>query len=157
MTNTKLEPKSLLEIVWWITTTVIVAGVMFPIWKDFPQFPFQITNILFVIAFVTFTRYAFLLQHTFLVDKQRLKIGFIALTGLTVLYFINYINDFSQYVDQNDVQKIMKNVAYEKRDNLMSYIKHEMLFFGIGSIIAAIVLSGRLAISVWRWHNFKKA
>jgi hypothetical protein len=91
------------------------------------------------------------------VDKQRLKIGFIALTGLTILYFINYINDFSQYVDQNDVQKIMKNVAYEKRDHLMSYIKHEMLFFGIGSIIAAVVLSGRLAISVWRWHNFKKA
>ncbi|MEN9612865.1 MAG: hypothetical protein RLZZ628_3679 [Bacteroidota bacterium] len=157
MTNTKLEPKSLLEIVWWVTTTVIVAGVMFPIWKDFPQFPFQITNILFVIAFVTFTRYAFLLKHTFLIDKQRLKIGFVALTGLTVLYFVNYINDFSQYIDQNDVLKIMKNVDAEKRDNLMSYIKNEMLFFGIGSIIAAIVLAGRLAVSVWRWHNYKKA
>ncbi|MEO0042425.1 MAG: hypothetical protein RL329_1873 [Bacteroidota bacterium] len=157
MTNTKLEPKSLLEIVWWITTSVIVAGVMFPIWKDFPHFPFQATNILFIIAFVTFTRYAFLFKYTFLVDKQRFKIGFVALTGLTVLYFVNYINDFSQYVDQNEVAKIMPQVLSENRDSLMAYIKNEMLFFGIGSVIAAIVLAGRLAISVWRWHNYKKA
>ena len=66
-----------LELVWWLVTAVIVAVIMFPIWKDFPEFKFQITNIAFIICFVTFVRYAFFLKHTFLAKFQLFKIVFV--------------------------------------------------------------------------------
>ena len=142
-----IKNKLLFEAIWWCITAVIVATVMFPIWKDFPAFPFKTTNILYVLAFVTFTRFAFFLKYTFLADAVYVKIGFVLLTLALIVWLVFSMQSFQVWREQGDLEKMLPGVSYEKRDAILSYLKSEFVFFSIGSIIAALFLSGRLFFS----------
>ena len=67
--------KLLLEGIWWFITAIIVSLVMYPIWSNFPEFKFNVVNIVNITAFVTFTRYIFLLKYTFIAKMEKVKIG----------------------------------------------------------------------------------
>ena len=146
MTKNKL----LFEIIWWCITAVIVAVVMLPVWKIFPAFPYQQTNIMYIITFVTFTRYAFFLKYTFLADASYIKIGFILVTMSLILWLIFSMQDFQIWREQGDMDKMLPGVSFEKRESILSYLKSEFVFFAIGSIVAAIFLAGRLFFSFRR-------
>ena len=56
----------LLELTWWLITAVVVWAVLSPIDNAMYWWPFRTWNIIFIVAVVTFLRYIFLLEHTFL-------------------------------------------------------------------------------------------
>ena len=136
-----------------LMTAVVVGVVMYPIWTQFPEFKFQWTNVLYIVAFLTFTRYTFLLRYTFLARAQNVKIGFILLTLMIVLGLTTQIQDFNVWIDAGDPERLMPLVPISKRDGLLSYIKSEFLFFAVGAIVASVFLAGRLMQSVWRTRN----
>jgi hypothetical protein len=148
----------LLELVWWITTAVIVVTVMFPIWSVFPDFRFTPINVLYIVAAVTFTRYTFLLKYTFLATWQKVKIAFVLLTLGIVGFLVVNMQDFNVWLDNSDPNILLASVEPPaKREPLLSYIRSEFIFFAVASIVAAVFLSGRLLISVWRLPNRGKA
>ena len=136
-----------------LMTAVVVVVVMYPIWTQFPQFKFQWTNVLYIIAFLTFTRYTFLLRYTFLAKAQNVKIGFILLTLIIILGLVTQIQDFNVWIDAGDPERLMPLVPQPKRDGLLNYIKSEFLFFAVGAVVASAFLAGRLLMSVWRTRN----
>ncbi len=144
-----------LEVVWWIATGLAVAVVMFPIWSAFPPpgFPFSSSNVVFIVAFITFTRYIFLLKYTFLAYRQYVKIAMILVGLMVTLSLIIQLNDFQRLASESIAGDIMKGVSIEKQESVWSYIKTELPLFAIGSIIASIVLPVRLLMSVWRVRN----
>lgn len=146
--------KVLLELVWWVVTAVILTVVMFPIWKNFPDFKFNITNIAYVVCFVTFTRYAFLLKHTFLSEWEKGKIAFVLCVFAIAGILLVQMQDFNVWYDNGDpdsLLKTVKNVA--QRPSLLEYIKTEFILFAVASAISAFALAGRLLVSVWRLRN----
>ena len=66
--------KITLELVWWVITALIVWAVLQPIQKAMYVWPFEFTNVVFVVVLFTLTRYIFLLKHTFINKQQVLKI-----------------------------------------------------------------------------------
>ena len=136
-----------------LMTAVVVVVVMYPIWTQFPEFRFQWTNVLYIIAFLTFTRYTFLLRYTFLATAQNVKIGFILLTLIIILGLVTQIQDFNVWIDAGDPERLMPLVPQSKRDGLLNYIKSEFLFFAVGAVVASAFLAGRLLMSVWRTRN----
>ncbi|MDZ7879297.1 MAG: hypothetical protein U5L45_16565 [Saprospiraceae bacterium] len=132
---------------------IVVGVVMYPIWTQFPEFKFQWTNVVYIVAFLTFTRYTFLLRYTFLARQQNVKIGFILFTLIIILGLVTQIQDFNVWIDAGDPERLMPLVPISKRDGLLSYIKSEFLFFAVGAIVASLFLSGRLMQSVWRTRN----
>ena len=136
-----------------LMTAVVVVVVMYPIWTQFPEFRFQWTNVLYIVAFLTFTRYTFLLRYTFLAKAQNVKIGFILLTLIIILGLVTQIQDFNVWIDAGDPERLMPLVPQSKRDGLLSYIKSEFLFFAVGAVVASAFLAGRLLMSVWRTRN----
>ena len=148
-----IKNKILFEIIWWCATAVVVATVMLPIWRTFPTFPYQQINIIYIAAFITFTRYAFLLKYTFLADANYIKIGFILFTLTIVAWLLFSMQDFQIWREQGDLDKMLPNMSYQKRESILSYLKSEFVFFAIGSIIAALFLAGRLFFSFRRGRN----
>ena len=147
-----------LEIVGWIFTLVILSVVMFPIWKDFSDFRFNLTNCVYVLCFITFTRYTFLLKHTFIAHWEKGKIAFVlcvfALAGILMVQ----MQDFNVWYDNGDPDVLLKTVKKESiRPSLLEYIKTEFILFAVASIIAAFALAARLLVSVWRLRNRGKA
>jgi hypothetical protein len=142
-----------IEAISLLMTAIVVAVVMYPIWTQFPEFSFNWTNIVYILAFLTFTRYTFLLRYTFIATQQNIKIGFILLTLIIILGLVTQIQDFNVWIDAGDPDRLMPNVPQSKRDALLKYIKSEFMFFAVGAIVASVFLSGRLMMSVWRTRN----
>ena len=149
--NKKLQFQ--LELIWWIFTAVVVAVVMFPIWRDFPKFPFQWLNIVYIVVAITCARYTFLLKYTFLARIQWVKMLFILLSLLFVGTCMGPMNDFQRWLAESDPIKIFGSVAENRRDVMAEYVKGEVVFFAIFSMVSIVFLNFRLGVSVWRQHN----
>ncbi|MEM1122593.1 MAG: hypothetical protein AAGJ18_19270 [Bacteroidota bacterium] len=143
-----------LELLWWVITLLVTAGVLFPIYtKVGSSYPFYGSNILFVVVFITFTRLIFLLKHSFLANWEKIKVAMIALTPILLFYIGNEMNYFQTFLDEKGVENFIAQMPIEGQESMRKYITAEMLLFGTGSLIAAIVLPVRLLMSVWRARN----
>ena len=146
-----------LEIIWWLITAIVAIVVLFPIYQSLPDYPFYQPNLIFILAFITFTRYAFLLRFTFLAPRQILKIAIILLMVPVTFLLVQEINLFQVFLDEEGLDALVGSLPFDQRESMAGYIRTEMIFFGTGACIAAVVLALRLILSVWRWHNRGKA
>lgn len=142
-----------MELVWWIFTAVVAFAVLFPILKSVDDYPFLISNILFIVVFITFSRYIFLLKHTFLANRQILKVVIFFLCLPLFSYLVNELTSVRTFLDEQGIDELVKNLPYENHWNFTNYVKTEMYFFGAASLVVTALLPFRLLLSVWRNRN----
>ena len=142
-----------LELLWWLITSLITFVIIYPILNRIGDYPFLIINIIFILVFVTFTRYAFLLKHTFLAHREVLKIIFIILSLPLIFYLFSELYYFQIYLDEKGITTLIGNSITTYDEKLLKFIRSEMLLFGVGSIIIAIVFPFRMILSIWRVRN----
>ncbi len=142
-----------LELIWWLITAIVAAVVLFPIIRKLPDFPFLWSNVAFVVAFITLTRYIFLLRYTFLADRMLLKVTLFFLCIPIAFLLVQEINAFQVYLDENGPDSLVTSLPSAEQNGMMTYIRSEMLLFGVGSVISSIILPIRLLVSIWRRYN----
>ncbi len=146
-----------LELVWWLVTAGVAYLVLYPLLNGFENFIFLRNNLLFIAIFVTYARYIFLLKHTFLAYLQIVKFVLIFASIPLVFYLIELLNEFQIFFDNEGLhgfhQLLKPNMELGERDALLTYLNREIVFFGAGSIITAVLLPIRLLISFWRVYN----
>lgn len=147
-----------LEVIWWVVTLIVVVLVMQPIFTNFGwKYPFLWWNIGFIICFITYTRYAFLLKHTFIAHRTRAKI-FLFFFSVPYLFFgIEAIWKFQEFWDNRDsiglTDMFLQSISEQAERNLYDYIHNETMLFGIGAVLAGVLMAFRLTISFWRERN----
>ena len=149
----KLRLKLLLELIWWVLTVVLIWLVLRPIQKNIYDFPFYIWNIIFIVAFVTFTRIIFLLPYTFIARALWVKVAIVLLTPLIAYYLFGGMSLVRNFIDEEGMLSIMRHLVDEDQERLSGYIRKEILFFGVGSVVASITLAFRMLISIFRMRN----
>ncbi len=142
-----------LEFVWWIITALIVVAVLYPIQDAMYVWPFRGWNIIFIVVLFTFGRYVFLLKHTFLAKRQTLKIVLLLLMFPLTFALVDGLHSFMNYIEENTWDTLTGHLPAAEKASIENYIWSEMLFFGVGSVIAAPVFAGRLMLSIWRTRN----
>lgn len=143
-----------LELYWWIISGIIAVLVVAPIYFNTGTFPFYLSNLLYVVAFITLTRYIFLLRFKWLAKIEWIKIVIVFLCIPIVFFAIQELNLFQTFLDENGVEALVgTDLPLEKRNSLTKYIHSEFLLFAVGSIISGVVLPFRLILSVWRGRN----
>jgi len=129
-------------------------GVLYPIYnKVANNYPFYFANILFIVVFITFTRLIFLLKYSFLADWEKIKIGLITITPILLFFLVNELNYFQTFLDEKGVENFLAQMSIPEQETMRKYITAEMLLFGVGSLIAAVILPIRLLMSIWRVRN----
>jgi len=141
------------ELFWWMFTSVLVCIILLPIYTKVPFYPFYAENIFFIVAFITFTRYIFLLPLTLIAKFKWIKVFIIAVSVILFFVMSTGMSDFRNFVDEKGLQTLVTNLDVQAQSNLINYIKNEMIFFGVGSIIAGVILPFRMLISLWRMKN----
>lgn len=144
---------TLLELVFWIFTALAALVVMLPIITEVEGYPFWFINIIYIVTAITATRYIFLLQHTFLARRQPLKVALVFLCIPFVFYLIQELNHFQTFIGEEGMDALVGSLPYRRRNNMADYIRSEMLFFSVGSIISSVILPFRLLSSYWRTRN----
>jgi hypothetical protein len=143
----------LLELTWWVITAVVVWAVLAPIDKAIFVWPFRTWNIIYIVALITFARYIFVLEHTFLANQQIVKIVLLLLMFPATFLFINGVSDFMSYIEQKTWDPLTGHLPALEKLATERYIWNEMLFFGVGSILSAPVFAVRMMLSIWRTRN----
>lgn len=142
-----------LELLWWLVTFLILAGVLYPIYRSEVTYPFWVSNAAFLVAFITLARYIFLLKHTFLAYWQVGKVIVFALSIPLFIYLFTQMTTFQLYLEEVGLEAIFVNMPMDEQGRMIRYVRNEMLFFGTASIIAALIMPFRMLISFWRTHN----
>ncbi|MEM1323020.1 MAG: hypothetical protein AAGG75_22330 [Bacteroidota bacterium] len=142
-----------LELIWWIFTGLLAFAILFPIINSISSYPFLTINVVFIIVFITSTRYIFLLKHTFVAQQQIIKAIIIVISIPLIFYLVNNINYFQTFLDEEGIDAVIEGLNYEKGQQMAGYIRNEMLLFGVGSLIASVMLPFRMLISIWRTRN----
>ncbi len=142
-----------LELIWWIFTALLVFAILFPIVSKISNYPFLIINAVFIISFVTCSRYIFLLKHTFLAQQQKVKAALVFLSIPLIAYLVSNLYDFQTFLDEDRIAPIISEFEFSEGQWIANYVRNEMLFFGVGSLIAAVLLPFRMIVSIWRTRN----
>jgi len=148
-----LKNKATLEVLWWLFTAVVVVAVIFPIWNNLTTYPFLIPNIVFIVVFITLTRYVFLLKHTVLAKMQGIKVAIVLVSIPIIFMLIERLSGFQNYLDEEGLNKFLPMMNLDEQQTMINYIKSEMLLFGVGSVIIAVIFPFRMVLSVWRNRN----
>lgn len=142
-----------LEALWWVITAVVVIAVLYPVHQAMLTWPFEGWNIIFMVTLITLGRYIFLLQHTFLAKRQAFKAVLIVLLIPATFLLVGGLNEFMSWIEDNTWEPLTGHLPLTPQRRMEAYIWNEMIFFGAGSIIAAVVFAGRLLQSIWLTHN----
>lgn len=148
-----MKQKHYLELIWWIITLLVIVAVLFPIYSSLPTYLFGWLNIIYIVTFITVSRYIFLLQHTFLAHIEYLKVILIFLCLPAIFLLSQELNLFQTYIDKEGVDALVGDLPFGQRNAMISYIRNEMFFFGIGSIVSCVLFPIRLLLSIWRVRN----
>ena len=142
-----------LELTWWVITFIILAGVLFPIYKSEANFPFWVSNSIFVVVTITIARYIFLLKYTFLANLQWLKVIVAILSIPLFIYLLDNFSFFRAIADEIGLEEIFEHLSLNGQTRMANYVRSEMLFFGAASIICSVLFPIRMVISFWRTYN----
>lgn len=146
-----------LEIIFWLVTAIVVFLVMRPIFNVLTSFKFSTQNIVYIIIFVTYTRFLFLLEYTFFAKNPRIKVLLIIASIPLAFYCINHLNSFQTHLDEQGpdvfLQYLKRPLNQQAEQNLLAYIYNEYLFFGVASSIVVLLMPFRMLISLWRTRN----
>lgn len=145
--------KLTLELIWWVVTAIVVWAILRPIREAMYVWPFEVTNVVFVVTLLTLTRYVFLLKHTFINKQQILKIVLMLLMFPLTFYLVERVNEFLVFIEERGWEPLTGHLPPAQQPAIEEYIWGEMLFFGVGSAIAAPVFAGRMMLSIWRTRN----
>lgn len=145
-----------LEFIWLIITLVVTALILAPILYKLPDYQFLWTNVAFIVVMITLARYIFLLRYTFLAKWRNVKVALIFSCIFVAFLLIQEINLFQTFLDENGVEPIVGSLPRAEQGPMLSYIRSEMLLFGVGGVISCIVLPIRLVVSIWRhWNGYE--
>lgn len=149
-----MKNKLLLEIIWWIATVIIVVLFIYPIYNSLgDKYVFYVSNIFFIILFITFTRYIFLLKYTFLADNKKLKVALVFIPIILFFYAIDSLFDFQDYIDRQQHIDMLSHLSPDRAMEISKYIKYQFLFFGTGGMIVIFMFPARMILSIWRGMN----
>lgn len=146
-----------LELLFWVFTGILIVAFAYPIYKTGADFPFYGTLALFIIVFVTITRYIFLIKFTFLAYNKWIKAICIALSAPFIFYLISQLNTFQTFYNEEGLDQFFRFMPLVERIDLQNYIRSIIVFFGTAASIAAIIFPFRLLISIWRNFNTDRA
>lgn len=142
-----------LELMWWFITALVLAAVLLPIYFNIGNFPFYWLNIVVIICFITLARYIFLLKYTFLAHRETLKVIIVFLCIPLVFYIIQELNYFQTFIDEQGVERLVGKRPADAQMQWVYFIQNEILLFGVGAVITAVILPFRLILSIWRGRN----
>jgi uncharacterized membrane protein YcfT len=145
-----------LELLWWLVTAIVAAAILYPIVSSLDNYPFFTSNLVFIVVFITLTRYVFLLKHTILAKAELIKVGIVLVSVPFIFLLIEGLSNFQNYLDEEGLDKFMPLMNLDKQQDMINYIKSEMIFFGVGAIIVAVLFPFRMIISIWKNRNSNK-
>ena len=141
------------ELVWWLLTAIVCLLVYLRVSSGFDTYPYLAENMIFIVTFITFTRWVFLLRVSVISLSRNLMIALIFLAIPLFLYILTQYRSFKMYWDDGELIKMMSAGDYESKMAIANFFKQEMIFFGVAAMLAVFIFPFKLVKAIWKKHN----
>lgn len=149
-----MQSKWVAEIIFWLMAAGISLLVMKPIHDYIGQdYEFYDVNYIFIILFLTFSRYILLLRFTPFSHNAWIKLILLFSCIPLFIYLIDGQYNFHQMLDEKGLEPIVKSQDLDFKWNIAKYTKYQFLFFSTGTIMTLVILPVRMIISIWKVRN----
>lgn len=129
---------------------MVLAGlVLLPLYSTVPQFPFFLSNFIYVVAAITFTRYLFFLHLSWLRDRLLVQAAIIVVVFPLVFYMVQEFNAFITFFDEEGPDILVKTLERDLRRTIDGYMHAEFRFFGVWAVLAAAITPFRFIYNIW--------
>lgn len=151
--------KLFMELIWWMLTALVVWMVTQPLWFNFVKHHFTYELIIFIVVFITYTRYLFLLKYTFLAKLQVIKFLLIFASLPLAFYLLQLFFNYQDFLERQNEGMVefqsyfREGISFNEHYDTLNYLTKVYSFFGLSAIIAVIVSPFRLLVSYWRVYN----
>ncbi|MBK8700626.1 MAG: hypothetical protein IPN29_14285 [Saprospiraceae bacterium] len=144
------------EIVFLAIAIALAVAVMRPIHDYFGHnFDYYVSNYIFIVLFLTYSRYLFLLKYTPFSHNLWIKLIMLFASIPLLLWLVDDTYDFRRILDETGLEPLINSTNLDTKLNIAKYTKYEYLFFSTGAIITLIMLPFRMMVSIWRVKNNK--
>ncbi len=144
------------EILWIAVFSIIAAIIVFPIYQKLPNFPFIIANFVFIFVTLFLIRYILFIKKSIISNKRTLLKAFFFLSIPTVLFLSDQYFTILAFFKELGFEFIPDDFSYLDAKSLGNYVKTEISFFGISSIIAAVIFPFRILSYLWKTSSEKR-
>ena len=69
------------------------------------------------------------------------------------MYLVDSLSMFQGFTDDVGLETLVPELTIPKQKAIMKYMRTEMIFFGVGAVIVAILFPFRMLVSIWRGIN----
>lgn len=142
-----------IEILWWLIALLVPLIFLAPIYFYKINYPFYLSNYIFIAVCITLLRWLFLWPITPYARLQYLKAAIILSSAIAVFYLIIYFSEFRIYLEDIGLQDMLQHIETHNQDQMEAYIRTQMIFFSVSSIICGFCLPFRMLSSIWTQHN----
>lgn len=143
----------IIEIIWWLLTLLLTGLILLKVYESVEGYPFYIYNAMFVIVFLTFTRYIFLLNQTPFIYNSKLKLFLFFLSIPLCFIIFEGFYSYQSSVDEYGAESYFIIRPGIDSGRSVRFIHTQMMFFGVASFIASVVMPVRMVVSIWKTKN----
>ena len=136
-----------------LMSVAVVILFLLPIYINVDSYPFWEANIAFLVVFATLIRWQFTLRHTWFARVEWVKVVLFFLCIPLLVYLFGHLFEFILFFNDFGLQSFLGDLPHEKYQFMNTYIRAEMIFFGVSSIILTFIFAGRLLMSIWLVRN----
>lgn len=145
-----LKHQVITEILWILIAAVLALAVLAPPILSVGEFLYQYENALIVFGFITVLRLLFFHRQAPWLGPKPAK-GALCIAMIPVILFtILTINNVQTFVDANGFAALFGGIETDQITQWGRYLRNEVIFFGAGLLICAVILPVVLIIEVWR-------
>jgi len=157
VTGSRFKSLLALDLLFLFFAGALSVLVVLPLTGRQVDYPYLVENVVFVLSFVLVVRYLFFLPQSLLAKLQPVKVGLVFVSIPFIFYLIDCFHGFRSFAEVEGIYYPMRELPAAKAQFLGNYMYREMVFFGTGAIVAAILFPFRLIISVWTLANRGRA
>lgn len=143
----------IIEIVWWLLTILVTGLILLKVYESVAGYPFYFYNTLFILVFLTFSRYIFLLNQSPIIYSRKPKMFYFFLSIPLCFIIFEGFYAYQSAIDEYGAEDYFNIRPDADPGSTVSFIHTQMVFFGVASFIAAVVMPVRMVVSIWKTRN----
>lgn len=144
----------LIEFLWWVITAATIVAFLYHPYKFGVGFEETgVINGIFILVFITVTRHLFFLKYSFVGYFQWLKVFIIILSIPLFMYLYANFVDIRVQLDDGSINEMFSTLNFSEQQATFNYVRNELIFFSVSSLIVTALLPVRMIVSIWRMRN----
>jgi len=155
----KTQVQLLIELIWLVIIALVCAAILFPIVSK-GEYKFTLINSFYVIITVLYARFFIQFKDIDYLQKKWIRVFIFLINFHFIIYSAIRLQDIVPLWEGQNifafVYQLYRDVDLNGRNWLLNYVRNEVMFFGIATIVVSVFLNVKILGSFFGKNSLRK-